>query len=137
MKEVFMIKYGIKIKGILKCDDEFLLVQKWYDDRIEDPYQWEFLDTYLADGETPEVTCLRHIQECTGMYANITSLAYTWLYTLGDNSYLGLAFVCEVPDELVVLSEDLHSYKWVKADELADYIENSFVLEDMKRVGII
>lgn len=132
-----MKKYGVKIKGILKCDDDFLLVKKWYDDRIEEPYQWEFLDTSLADGETPETSCLRYIQESTGILANITSMPYTWVYRLGDNQYLGLAFICEVPDELVILSEDLYDYKWVKAYELPRYIQNGNMLEDLRRAGVI
>ena len=132
-----MEKYGVKVKGILKCENEFLIVKRWYDDRIEEPYQWEFLDAELADGETPEVTCLRVVQESTGIYARITAMAYSWVYRLGDNRYLGLAFLCEVPDELVFLSEDLYDYKWVKAEELPEYIKNKSMLEDMKRAEII
>ena len=132
-----MDKYGIKIKGILKCDDEFLIVKKWYDDRIEDPYQWEFLDTDLIDGETPEMTCLEFIQQSTGIYTNISRLAYTWTYKLGDNKYLGLAFLCEVEDTLVILSEDLNEHKWVKADELKNYIGNKYMLEDLRQAGVI
>lgn len=37
-----MKKYGIKIKSIVKCNDKFLIVERWYDDRIEEPYQWDF-----------------------------------------------------------------------------------------------
>lgn len=132
-----MDKYGIKIKGILKCEDDFFIVKRWYDDRIEDPYQWEFLDSDLASGETPEITCLRVIQESTGVYANISSLAYSWVYTLGDNKFLGLAFICEIPDELVFLSEELIDYKWVKAEELPKYITNARMIEDLRQAGVI
>ena len=34
-----MKKYGIKIKSIVKCNDKFLIVERWYDDRIEEFYQ--------------------------------------------------------------------------------------------------
>lgn len=132
-----MEKYGIKVKGILKCEDEFLIVKRWYDDRIEDPYQWEFLDADMADGETPEAACLRTVQESTGIYANIASMAYSWVYKLGDNRYLGLAFICQVPDELVFLSEDLYDYKWVKAQQLPEFIKNRSMLQDMKQAGVI
>lgn len=132
-----MAKYNIKIKGIIKCNDKFLIIKKWYDDRIEEPYQWEFLDTELADGETPEMTCLRYILESTGIYAEISRMPYTWVYSLGDNHYLGMAFLCEVSDELVILSEDLHDYKWVKADELEKYLNNKPMLNDMKNSGVI
>ena len=50
-----MKKYGIKIKSIVKCNDKFLIVERWYDDRIEEPYQWEFLDGEAEFGESPDV----------------------------------------------------------------------------------
>ena len=38
-----MNRFGIKLKGIVKKEDKFLILQKWYDDRITEPYQWEFV----------------------------------------------------------------------------------------------
>ena len=117
-----MKKYGIKIKSIVKCNDKFLIVERWYDDRIEEPYQWEFLDTDLEDDELPETACMRVIAESTGINsARIVSMAYSWKYQLGDNNYLGLAFLCEVPDEPVMLSEELGDYKWVEVEEWKSY----------------
>ena len=125
-----MKKYGIKIKSIVKCNDKFLIVERWYDDRIEEPYQWEFLDTDLEDDELPETACMRVIAESTGINsARIVSMAYSWKYQLGDNNYLGLAFLCEVPDEPVMLSEELGDYKWVEVEELTDYISKQAIIE--------
>ena len=42
-----MNRFGIKLKGIVKKEDKFLILQKWYDDRITEPYQWEFVDGAL------------------------------------------------------------------------------------------
>ncbi len=132
-----MVKFGVKIKGILRCKDEYLIVKRWYDDRIEDPYQWEFLDKCLDAGESAEEQCVNYIYECTGIHIGITSVAYTWAYQLGDNNYLGIAFLCEVDDELIFLSEELDDYMWVKAYELPRYITNPAVLNDMRQAGII
>ena len=41
-----MNRYAIIVKGIVRYEDKYLLVQRWYDDRIEDPYQWEFVDEH-------------------------------------------------------------------------------------------
>lgn len=40
-----MDKYRILVKGIVQCQDHYLVVEKWYDDRIFDPlsvgiYRW-------------------------------------------------------------------------------------------------
>ena len=133
-----MKKYGIKIKSIVKCNDKFLIVERWYDDRIEEPYQWEFLDTDLEDDELPETACMRVIAESMGINsARIVSMAYSWKYQLGDNNYLGLAFLCEVPDEPVMLSEELGDYKWVEVEELTDYISKQAIIDDMKQAQVI
>ena len=39
-----MSKYRILVKGIVKKDNKFLIVERWYDDNIAAPYQWEFID---------------------------------------------------------------------------------------------
>ena len=132
-----MDKFGIKIKGILKCGDEFLIVKKWYDDRIDEPYQWEFLDTTIEDDETPEMACLRYILNCTGIYAQVKSIPYTWSYKLGDNRYIGIAILCEVEDNVVIMSDDIADYRWVEAGELDKYIKQSYMLKDMKEAGVI
>lgn len=131
-----MKKYGVKIKGIVKCNDEFLIVKKWLDDRIDDPYQWQFFDTTIMDDETPEEAVLRYIADSIGIFANVTSIPYTWVYRLGDTDCIGIAFLCEISDQVVFLSEDLTEAKWVKAEELQEYIESKAMLKDMHEAGI-
>lgn len=132
-----MDRYRIKVKGIVKYNDEFLIIQKWLDDRIDEPYQWSFLDTVMENGETPETMAVRYIHECTGMNPEYVTIPYTWTYSLGDNRYLGVAVLCKVDSELVVLSEDICGYKWVKGEELKEYIDYQGIIDDMTRAGII
>lgn len=132
-----MEKFGVKIKGIVKHQDRFLIVNKWYDDRIEEPYQWEFFDTLIEDSESPETACIRYIQDSTGQNVRHTSIPYTWLYQLGDTRYVGIAFLCELADEIIILSEDLHDYKWVTAEEVENYVQNKSMLRDMKKAGVL
>lgn len=132
-----MDRYGVKIKGILKCGEKFLIMKKWYDDRIEEPYQWEFLDTTLQEDETPEYACLRFVQESTGIYAQVTSIPYTWAYKLGDNQYIGIAFLCEVEDETVILSDEYNEFRWVRAEQISEYVKNRSTLRDMQEAGIL
>ena len=39
-----MGKFRILIKGIVRHNGRYLAVERWYDDRIFEPYQWEFVD---------------------------------------------------------------------------------------------
>jgi hypothetical protein len=38
---------------------------------------------------------------------------------------------------MVILSEAVSDFKWVSASELAGYIDNKSVLEDLRKTGII
>ena len=49
-----MGKFRILVKGIVQYKNKFLAVERWYDDRIFEPYQWEFIDGVMVFGETPE-----------------------------------------------------------------------------------
>lgn len=55
-----MNRYRILVKGIVQKDDKFLAVEKWYDDNIIDPYQWEFVDGETEFGESPDAGCVTY-----------------------------------------------------------------------------
>ena len=132
-----MKKFGVKVKGIVKHDDKFLLIKKWYDDRIDEPYQWEFLDGELEYGIEPENYVENMIQEETGLASVVDKIAYTWVYELGDSQVLGLAYLCTTASEMVIVSEQGNEYVWAGAEELADYINNNDILADLKKADII
>ena len=132
-----MIKFGVKIKAVIRCNDKFLIVNKWYNDNIDNHYQWEFLDMDLMPEEAPEEQCLNYIQECTGINAKIASIPYIWSYRLGDNNCLGIVFLCDTDDQVVVMGEEIMDYKWVKSKDLSKYITKKMLLEDLKKAGII
>jgi len=126
----FMSGFQIKLKGIVKYQDKYLLVKKWYDDRITDPYQWEFVDTSLEPGSDPEETILEAVSNATGLTIHIDKILYTWTYDIAETHYLGIAYQCNADDDTVFMSEDINSYLWVEKDKLGDYIENKRLLND-------
>lgn len=128
-----MSKFCIKLKGIVRYNDRFLLVKKWYDDRITEPFQWEFVDTQLVNGANPDDTILESINNATGLNVTINRIIYTWTYTVGENEYVGIAYLCDAADDTVFLSEELNSCVWVKKEELSQYIDNRYLLEDVLR----
>ena len=79
-----MNRYRILVKGIVQKDDKFLAVEKWYDDNIIDPYQWEFVDGETEFGESPDAAVLRIIQEQTGLIAVVDRILYTWTFMIGS-----------------------------------------------------
>lgn len=131
--EVDMEKYKIIVKGIVKHDDKYLIVKRWYDDRIEEPYQWEFLDGQVNFEEAPDKAVTRNVNEKTGINVYIGKILYTWSFMMGDVQTIGLSYLCETTEDEIVLSEDLIEYKWVTKEEINQYITNPRILEDINR----
>jgi 8-oxo-dGTP pyrophosphatase MutT (NUDIX family) len=130
--------YRILVKGIVKREEEYLIVEKWYDDNIVDPYQWEFLDGEAEFGESPDAAVIRLIQEQTGLTAEVDRVLYTWTFMVGSVCSLGLTYLCytEMEQEDVQLSEELHDSRWVTAEEFGEFITNSRMLEDLERAEL-
>lgn len=126
-----MNKLAIKIKGIVEYHGKYLLVQKWYDDNIVNPYKWEFVDSMLIPGERPEEAAIHNIHVHTGLAAKVEKIPYTWTYTIGDTEYVGIAFVCKAKEDIVILSDEYSNSVWVEGDELKNYIEDTMMLKDL------
>lgn len=124
------------VKGILRFEDKYLIIQKWYDDRIQNPYQWEFVDGKLEFGENPDKGVIRLIEENTGLSADIEKILYTWSFMVGDVCNIGISYLCMTPLDEVILAEELNEYKWVSKDEIASYIENKDVIADIERIEL-
>lgn len=131
-----MDKYSIKVKGIVKVENQYLLLEHWYDDRIEDPYQWEFIDGKIEFGEAPDQAVIRVIKEATGLDTIIDKILYTWSYMLGDECNIGISYLCLAVNSEVQLSEEYTSSIWVTRDEFNSYIRNSKILEDIERTEL-
>lgn len=131
-----MEHYKIKVKGIVHYQDKFLLVERWGDDRILDPYQWEFIDGELEFTEEPDGAILRIVREETGLDAVIERILYTWSFVEGELHTIGIAYECLVSTDEVILSEELPGYCWVTKDEIPKYVTNQMVLNDLARAEL-
>lgn len=131
-------RYRILVKGIVQKDNKFLIVEKWYDDNIVDPYQWEFVDGEAEFGESPDAAVVRIIQEQTGLTSVVDRILYTWTFMIGSECNLGLSYLCltDMDEDTVVLSEDLNNAKWIESDEIEDYIKNKRMIEDLKNAEL-
>ncbi|HEX3078393.1 MAG TPA: NUDIX domain-containing protein [Lachnospiraceae bacterium] len=131
-----MEKYRILVKGIVKNVNNYLIVEKWYDDRIQNPYQWEFVDGKINFGESPDKAVVRLIHENTGLNVQIDRILYTWSFMVGEVCNIGISYLCLTGMEDVILSEELHDYKWIRKEDFHKYIENNAMLEDIEKAEI-
>ena len=125
----------LRVKGIIKKDDRYLLLKRWVDDRIPDPFVWEFIDAEVNHGEAPDDTVLRAINEQLSVEGKIEKIEYTWSSMLGDTHCVGIAYICsiaEADEANMVLSEEFGEWIWVTREEIPEYIENQYVLKDLE-----
>lgn len=130
MKDTF-----IRVKGIIKKDDKYLLIKKWIDDRIPEPFVWEFIDAEVAHGESPDDAIIHAISELLSVEGKIEKIEYTWSSMLGDTHCVGIAYICSIPEDEeanIVLPEEYVDWKWVAREEFPCYIENQYVLKDLE-----
>lgn len=133
-----MNKYRILVKGIVQRENKYLIVEKWYDDNIIEPYQWEFIDGETEFGESPDKAVVRIIQEQTGIITEVDRVLYTWTFMIGSECNLGLAYLCltDQDEDNVMLSEELHDVKWIDSMDFGKYIHNKRMLEDLEKAEI-
>lgn len=133
-----MANVYIRIRGIVKKDDQYLLIKHWVDDRIPDPFLWEFVEGEANFGESPTDAVLRCMDELLGMGGSIDKTLYTWSKVTGDSQCVGIAFLCTLngDDASISLTEEYGEWKWVSRDEFEEYIGNQYVLDDLEGVEL-
>lgn len=124
----------LRVKGIVKKDDKYLVIKRWVDDRIPDPFVWEFFDGEVAYGEAPDTAVLRVIRDTIGVEGSIEKIVYTWSQMLGDTQCVGIAYLCsiEAEDSSFVLTEEFGDWEWITREQFEYYIENRYVLRDLE-----
>ena len=127
----------LRVKGIIKKDWKYLLIKRWVDDRIPDPFVWEFVDMEVNFGEAPDEAMLRAMEEILSVEGKIESIAYTWSGMIGDSQCVGIAYICSIEDEgNIVLGEEYDGWEWVEKERFPDYIDNRYVLKDLEGAGL-
>ncbi len=124
----------IRVKGIIRQNDKYLVLKRWVDDRIVEPYVWEFVDCELEKGESPEQAVLRGIHEAVGVDGEIIRPLYTWSQMIGDIQCVGITYLCKfsLDEGSLMLSEEYSGFEWITEEELPVYIDNPNVLRDIK-----
>lgn len=128
-----MAEIYVRVRGIVKKDDKYLLIKHWVDDRIPDPYLWEFVEGEVNFGEAPKDAVMRWMDELLGVSGSIEKVLYTWSKVTGDSQCIGIAFLCSMDgdDSAITLAEEYGEWKWVTREEFEEFISNQYVLDDL------
>ena len=128
----------VRVKGIIKKNDKYLVLKRWMNDRIPDPFMWEFIDGEINIGEAPDDAVIRLVSENLGADAKIDRIVYTWSNMLGDTQCIGIAYLLRVDSDesQFVLPEEFGDWEWIDRSEFEYYIENRYVLQDLEGVEL-
>ncbi|MBO4336895.1 MAG: NUDIX hydrolase [Lachnospiraceae bacterium] len=123
----------VRVKSIVQHGDRFLILRHWVDDRVVDPYSWEFMDTELEPGESPENAAVRAIKESAGLEGKVVRPLYTWTNMLGDRQCVGIAFLAkfEGEDPEINIGDEYCGHEWIKKEQFDEYIDNKYVVKDI------
>lgn len=131
-----MSRISVKVKGIVEYNGKYLLIQKWYDDNIINPYKWEFVDSEVEAGKGPDETVMDSIELGMGLGVKISKILYTWSYTIGEVFHIGIAYLCKADGDIVMMSDEYSDFVWVEADKFGEYIEDQKLLADLEKYHI-
>ncbi len=125
----------VNIKAIVEQKGQYLVLKHWVDDRIVEPYSWEFIDTELEKGESPEQAAIRAVTDNTGIQGEVVKILYAWSNMLGDRQLVGIAYLLHLSEEnpTISIGEEYCGYEWISADEFEDYIDNRNVIRDIRK----
>ena len=123
----------IRIKAVVEQNGQYLVLRHWVDDRIIDPYSWEFIDSEMEPGESPEQAVLRAVVENTGIEGEIVRPLYTWSNMLGERQCVGIAYLVHLEEDkpTIRVGEEYCGYEWIDKDQMKEYIDNPHVVEDL------
>lgn len=125
----------IVLTGILKDNDEFLVVKRSENDELY-PGAWEFPGGHLENGETLKEGLKRELTEEIGFNLEFEPIITHYYDEIKDKNNemihdLEIDFIINVnkSEFNVVLSDEHCDYKWVKKDSdlLDDYIKDKLV----------
>ena len=129
----------LRVKGIIKKDDKYLVIKRWVDDRIPDPFVWEFIDSEVNFGESPDEAVLRAVRDLLSVDGKIDHILYTWSNMIGDSQCVGIAYLCTIDpmdEDNFNLSEEYGEWEWVEREKFPYFIENRYVLDDLEGVAL-
>lgn len=131
-----MHNHRIFVKCVVNYGSDYLILKKWYDDRIDDPFQWEFPGGEVEFGESPERAAERIVSETSGLTAEAAKPLYTWQYTVGEISNIGICYLLYAHDMETVISEEYAEVVWADRFSFADYIQNKNLLRDIEKADL-
>jgi 8-oxo-dGTP diphosphatase len=136
MEDVKMPTY-VAVIGIVKLDDDRILLLKRNAQRRTSPNKWQTPSGYMNEGESAEEAVLREVKEETSLNGSIMKSGSSFEVVDEWARWLIIPFLISVKSERVVIDTSEHSeFRWVRVDEVSSFDCVKGINEDLRAVGL-
>lgn len=126
-------RFYVAVKGLIFCDDKFLIIQRSDKARGEFHY-WEFPGGRMEFGEKPEEALRREVKEETGLEIEPICSLNVWTFFREENIQLvGVNFLCTTDSQEVQLSDEHVDFRWVEEVDVLSYNFHPTIKDEMAK----
>src|ERR687889_316134 len=122
LKEVVKMATYVAVIGIVKLDDERILLLKRNALRRTSPNKWQTPSGFMNEGESAEEAVLREVKEETTLEGTIKKSGSAFEVVDEWARWIIIPFLISVKSDKVVIDIREHSeFRWVKVNEVSSF----------------
>jgi 8-oxo-dGTP diphosphatase len=127
----------VAVIGIVKLDDDRILLLKRNAQRRTSPNKWQTPSGFMKEGESAEEAVLREVKEETTLEGTIKKSGSAFEVVDEWARWIIIPFLILVKSDKVVIDTREHSeFRWVKVNEVSSFECVKGIDEDLKAVGL-
>lgn len=140
MNEYNKDKWGLTVRGIIKNNDDEILLLKRHHKSRNDPEKWEFPGGKVDKGEYFEAALIREFKEETNLDINVKEL-----YDAVENEFISckdgnivktvqIIMKVNIKSGELKLSHEHEDYRWLKIDEIKGLYNENLLSSTVEKV---
>ena len=137
LREVVKMATFVAVIGIVKLDDDRILLLKRNARRRTSPNKWQTPSGFMNEGESAEEAVLREVKEETSLDGTIMKSGSAFEVVDKWARWVIVPFLISAKSDKVVIDTSEHSeFRWVNVDEVSSFECVEGINEDLRAVGL-
>jgi 8-oxo-dGTP diphosphatase len=137
LREVVKMATYVAVIGIVKLDDDRILLLKRNARRRTSPNKWQTPSGFMNEGESAEEAVLREVKEETSLDGTIMKSGSAFEVVDKWARWVIVPFLISAKSDKVVIDTSEHSeFRWVNVDEVSSFECVEGINEDLRAVGL-
>jgi 8-oxo-dGTP diphosphatase len=137
LREVVKMATYVAVIGIVKLDDDRILLLKRNARRRTSPNKWQTPSGFMNEGESAEEAVLREVKEETSLDGTIMKSGSAFEVVDKWARWVIVPFLISAKSDKVIIDTSEHSeFRWVDVDEVSSFECVGGINEDLRAVGL-